>query len=57
MVHGTMIASLYTSAYLTVFGEAGAAVVVADAGIRADVVVEVVEVVEVAEVGYPLTHG
>jgi hypothetical protein len=29
-------------------------VVVADAGRRADVVVEVVE--EVAEVGYPLTH-
>lgn len=55
MVHGTMVASLYTSAYLTVFGAAGAAVVVADVGRRADVVVEVVE--EVAEVGYPLTHG
>jgi hypothetical protein len=54
MVHGTMTASLYMSAYLTVFGEAGAAVVVADAGRRADVVVEVAEV---AEVGYPLTHG
>jgi hypothetical protein len=54
MVHGTMVASLYTSAYLTVFGAAGAAVVVADVGRRADVVVEVAGV---AEVGYPLTHG